>query len=62
MVIKFEQDALQDDLQVLLQLHGMRRIACGEQYKHFQTLGPGFWQMLKLMYVLTLPPVTKATV
>ena len=61
MVIKIEHDALQDDLQLLLQLHGMRRIACGEQHKHSQNLGPGSLQMLKLMYVLILPPVTKAT-
>jgi len=56
-VIKVQHDALQDDLQLLLQLHGMQRIVCGEQHKHYQILGPGSLQMLRLMYVLTLPPV-----
>ena len=62
MVIEVEHDALRDHLQLLLQLHDMQKIVCGEQHKHVQTLGPGSLQMLTLMYVLTLPPVTKATV
>ncbi len=61
MVIEVEHDALREHLQLLLQLHDMQKIVCGEQHKHFQTLGPGSLQMLKLMYVRTVPPVTKAT-
>ncbi len=62
LVIEVGHDTLRDDLQLLLQLHDMQRIVCGEQHKHFQTLGPGSLQMLKLMYVLTSLPVTNATV